>query len=513
MARFDGTSGDDVLRGGSGDDELFGYEGNDYLEGESGDDSLYGHDGNDSLGGGGGNDQIRGGPGDDVIDGDDGQDDLWGGEGNDWLNPGDTDRWESVYGSTGNDTIVYSDVQIGYHTLDYSSLDAGIHARINGVSNTGSVDKGPAGTDTIVDVANPLNAGWTTGGLEFYATHFDDVIDLTLDDEQWMSVVAGAGDDTINISTGDSSERGLVSLDFVWWDAENGIDVDLDAGKAYDDGYGDVDTINGTVWEVRGTDFADRMVGSDNNESFVGRLGDDTIDGGGGFDRLRFDRFGVGDVEVDLDAGTATGTWNDAAFSYTISNIEHVRGGAGNDALRGGAGDDRFDGRGGDDTLIGAAGNDNLRGDDGADMLFGDAGRDWLWGGAGADSLDGGAGEDWLNYWGSDAGVSVNLATEVVSGGHAEGDTINGFENVWGSSHDDTLVGDGGDNILHGGEGGDRLHGGAGNDLVSYWLSGASVNVNLATGVVAGGGDAEGDTISGFEGVWGTSYDDTLIGQ
>ena len=68
---------------------------------------------------------------------------------------------------------------------------------------------------------------------------------------------------------------------------------------------------------------------------------------------------------------------------------------------------------------------------------------------------------DSLNYRSSDAGVTVNLTTGVVSGGHAEGDIISGFEWVWDSSHhNDTLTGDGGNNWLDGGGGADRLDGG-----------------------------------------------------
>ena len=69
------------------------------------------------------------------------------------------------------------------------------------------------------------------------------------------------------------------------------------------------------------------MHGTDNNESFIGRAGDDVIDGRGGFDRVRFDRsaFNAG-VEVDLDAEFARGTWNGEVFTYTLRSIEHVRG-------------------------------------------------------------------------------------------------------------------------------------------------------------------------------------------
>ena len=45
-----------------------------------------------------------------------------------------------------------------------------------------------------------------------------------------------------------------------------------------------------------------------------------------------------------------------------------------------------------------------------------------LRGSPGNDTLTGGAGNDRLSYEGSDAGVSVNLATGVVSSGHAASD-------------------------------------------------------------------------------------------
>ena len=384
---MDGNDGNDTMWGREGKDDMDGMSGHDHLEGGPGDDTLYGGAGNDSLGGGDGNDRLYGGDGDDLLNGDDGDDSLFGGEGNDtlygndgqdwldggggddWLNPGDTRLWESIGGSTGNDTIVYSDVSYGYHDLGYGRLDAGIHVRIDSVNNTASVDKGPNGTDTIVDITNPLDAGWTTGGFALYGTDFDDTFDLTLDDEQWMQVTGGAGNDTYNITTSGSENQGLVQFDFAWWDVENGIHVDLSEGIAHDDGHGSVDTINGYVWEVRGTDFSDRIIGSDADESFIGRLGNDTIDGGGGWDQLRFNRGGVGNVEVNLAEGTATGTWNGTTFTYTISNIERVRGSAGNDSLVGSEDGERLDGHAGDDTIESGAGQDTLYGGAGDDTL------------------------------------------------------------------------------------------------------------------------------------------------
>ena len=429
MARFDGTSGNDVLTGTIDDDELFGYGGQDTLD---------------------------------------------GGAGDDYLNPGDSDSWDQILGSSGNDTIVFTDNAIGNQWLDYSESDfqAGIEATIDGETNTATVDKSAAGTDTIVDIVNPLES---YGGFSLYGTGFDDVYNLTLQSGQWMEVLGGAGDDIFNIAG-----SGAVRLDYRYVD--NAINVDLSEGKAYNDGFGDVDTINGVIWEVRGTDYSDVIVGSDNHESFIGRLGDDTIDGGGGWDRLRFDRGGVGDVQVDLEAGTATGTWDDASFSYTIANIERVLGGAGNDEIRGSAGSERLEGGGGDDTLIGGAGNDTLvgqadndtlYGDEGDDDIYGGAGSDHLqggdgddtfWGGEGADVLVGGSGEDGLSYYYSSTGVRVDLVTGAASGGDAEGDIFSGIENLYGSAHADHLVGDGGNNKFFGNDGDDTLIGGAGND-------------------------------------------------
>ena len=96
---------------------------------------------------------------------------------------------------------------------------------------------------------------------------------------------------------------------------------------------------------------------------------------------------------------------------------------------------------------------------------------------AGADTLDGGEGDDFAGYWGSDAGVTVNLAMGTGQGGHAEGDTLTGIENIHGSDHADHLIGDDGDNGLNGQDGNDTLEGGAGDD----WLNGEA-GEDLLTG-------------------------------
>ena len=138
------------------------------------------------------------------------------------------------------------------------------------------------------------------------------------------------------------------------------------------------------------------------------------------------------------------------------------------------------------------------------------------------DTFDGNLGQDLLSYAASVAGVTVNLNTGTGSGGFAADDTFSGFERVLGSAHDDRIYGDSATNVLYGGSGDDVISGGAGSDRllgglgsgdrVSYASSSAGVSVNLSTNAVSGG-DAAGDVISDFEGIFGSTYSDRLFGD
>jgi VCBS repeat-containing protein len=123
--------------------------------------------------------------------------------------------------------------------------------------------------------------------------------------------------------------------------------------------------------------------------------------------------------------------------------------------------------------ILGGDGDDVLTGGLVDDEIYGDRGDDIINGGAGADELDGGSGEDTLSYINSTSidnmtGVTVNLEMESASGvgTHAEGDTIDDFENVIGSNFNDILIGDNGENLLDGRGGNDFLNGDNGDDLL-----------------------------------------------
>ena len=87
-----------------------------------------------------------------------------------------------------------------------------------------------------------------------------------------------------------------------------------------------------------------------------------------------------------------------------------------------------------------------------------------------------------------------------------------GNDRLTGSSMADTILGGWGDDWLDGGAGPDILDGGPGFDTVSYAASPAAVQVNLTTGLGAGG-YAQGDQLSGIEKLIGSAFPDTLIGD
>ena len=353
--------------------------------------------------------ELQGGLGDDIIRGSNGSDRLDGGPGNDMLYPRNNSYREGddkVIGSFGDDTIDFSDTEEGaWHWIRYDRniFSEGINVTIDGVSNRATVDKGSAGTDTIIDISAPISL--SDGGFGLEGTSFDDVFNLTFREGQWIQVRGEAGHDTFNFSSGHVTGR----IDYE--SSPAGIDIDLARGRADNDGHGDVDTINGAFWEVRGSNHDDVMRGSGRGESFAGLSGDDIIDGRGGRDRVRYDTGGRPiTLEADLEAGTAIGVWEDgSAFTHTLVNIEELRGSHGNDVLLGDSRDNWLRGRSGDDEIRGRGGDDHLRGEQGADLFVFERGHgeDYI-----ADFSDG---EDLIMF----RGLNLNSKDEVLNNAHA----------------------------------------------------------------------------------------------
>ncbi|MAW85991.1 MAG: hypothetical protein CMJ42_05615 [Phyllobacteriaceae bacterium] len=114
-----------------------------------------------------------------------------------------------------------------------------------------------------------------------------------------------------------------------------------------------------------------------------------------------------------------------------------------------------------------------------------------------------------------DGPLFVGLLVPQVLVGDDSADVLLGGrsnDSLYGGAGDDVLTGGEGNDIIRGGAGADVMSGGAGFDTLSYADSTAAVQVFLG-GNTAAGGHAAGDTISGFENVVGSNFDDRLFGS
>jgi len=367
---------------------------------------------------------------------------------------------------------------------------------------------GTQGNDQIVGTPGP-DVIVTLGGD-------DSVIGLGGDDRICLGdgndiVLPGAGNDSIDGGPGDSDG---VTYD----DATGPMHVDLQAGTAT--GGSGTDTLTG-IEDAGGSPFDDTILGDANinvlfgeggNDTLDGRAHSDALDGEAGNDTL-IGHPGDGDaaayvdaangVNVDLQSGVATGDGRD-----TLTNVESVLGSthadtlAGNEGLNflmGFGGSDAVDGRGGFDIadfidpananlVTGVAtsnGTEKLRNIEG---LAGSA--------TGADHLVGNAQQNFLEGYGGN---------DVLTGG-------GGPDVIFGDQGDDRIDGGPGDDKLFGGTGNDVLNGGAGRaDIVSYINAATGVRADLATRSATGGDGT--DRLTGVEGLSGSPFDDTLLGD
>ena len=227
---------------------------------------------------------------------------------------------------------------------------------------------------------------------------------------------------------------------------------------------------------IIGSRGSDTLTGDDNDNELEGRGGNDTLTGNGGNDMLKGEE------------------GNDT-----------LKGGEGGDMLDGGPGRDKLEGGGtendpGNDTATyanategvtvdlsgGNRGQGDAAGDTftGIEQYVGSAHDDVFIAGKGTHSINGGTGgSDTVSYERSVKGVQVNLSsnTQNPSGdfenadNYANGDTLNGIENVIGSNYADPNSGDGDDltagnngSVIDGGRGDDDLRGGSGSDTFRF---------------------------------------------
>lgn len=536
-----GNVGDDTLRGGSGSDTIGGGEGIDTYDasdiaaggtislgtsgsgqhvagaetdvltdienviGGSGADAITGSDEDNVLDGRAGGDTLAGGAGDDTLIGGAGSDVLLGGEGN------DTASYATMAAAVTATLDTPSQLQIDGVKIDLSLNSSNDGATVPAVLG----DQGDAAGDWLYQVEN------LTG------SQFNDML---VGDSATNALDGGAGSDALYGGGGDDRITGGTGSDYI--DGQAGSNTAVFAGK-----FADYQIVTGTTVTTvtgigarsgDGTDtlkniqllqFSDVAVslGIDaNNAPVLGQptMIDQTIVDGAAFSYvvpatsfIDLDISGNG-ATIDLmvlSATLADGSVLPSWLSFNATTrtfagipplsavgVYEVRV-TGSDS--GGTVSDTFvltiNQAAGVD-VVGTSGADILAGTFRAETMIGNGGDDTLSGSDGADIIDGGAGTDLVDYSASAAGVSVDLATGLASGGQASGDTLIAIEKVTGTAQADTLNGSDGQDELRGGGGNDAIQGGGGADLIDGGagadnLAGGAGNDTIFSRVLADG--------------------------
>jgi Ca2+-binding RTX toxin-like protein len=484
-ADLNGSESHETLRGGIGDDTLEGFGGDDLLAGFVGDDSL------------------DGGAGDDILEGGLGNDIMHGGDGEDRFGPSGIDAQlatkmlgdDEIYGGNGRDFL--SD-DYGSNLLDGGADDDlfGVHAADPGVTTL----VGGLGRDTFIFFGDESNAGvrvtdfQTGAGGDLFQV--DSLLgkSIGLDGNPFTSghlrlVQLGADtllrwdrDGTAGTQYGLRTQLTIVDVTKASITSDNFVGQ-LIIGTADDD------TLEGGLGN-------DTLQGLGGDDVLDGNFGRDSMEGGAGGDTYYVDN--LQDVIVDLDnaelpaalAPGATFVFDIdtvvASINFSLANVAKVFGDVEDLELVGqalnGTGNELANqvlGNGRGNTLRGAAGNDTLDGGLGADTMIGASGHDSYVVNTLADvvteSLNQGidtVGSQITNYvLAANVEKLVLLGTVVKGTGNELANTITGNaapNQLYGGAGNDTLHGLLGNDRLEGGAGADRLNGGDGADTLVW---------------------------------------------
>lgn len=545
-----GSDHGDTLTAASGGSELHGAGGSDSLIGAAGADRLDGGDGADNLSGGGESDVLVGGLGNDVLGGGAGDDTLVGGAGDDTLTGGagfdiadysaaqegvnvdlaastqtisvgegiDTlSEIESVIGSSFDDDLQgdgSANVLDGGEGNDVLGGAAGDDTLTGGVGDdtlSGGLDNdalwGGLGDDTLTGGAGNDTAYGEAGDDRLIG---DDGIDLLDggDGNDWLSGGAdadtlwgGSGDDLLEGGQGDDiidGGDGRDTIDYSSATAAVTVFLSLESAQVVGGGQGS-DSLT-SIENIVGSTFGDQLIGDEGENTIVGGLGDDFLNGYTGVDTVDY-AAATGAITVDLRIVDIGQTIGGGQGTDWLTGFENV---VGSDFA---------------DTLTGDDQNNVLFGGAGSDALIGHTGDDTLVGGAGSDTLDGGSGTDVVSYAMSDTGVTVDLSAGTATQG-GDTDTLTSIEGIIGSTGADVLDGSAAANLIDGGEGDDTLFGGLGDDdlrggdgtdTVSFSGAQSAVVVDLVLGSSSGGHGS--DSLSDIENVVGSSNNDRISGS
>lgn len=397
-----GTAFADVLNGGPGDDDLVGFLGNDVINGGAG---------NDILNGGGGADTLNGGAGNDTVNG-------FGGN-------------DTIIASTGNDTIDGGSVKTETNTIDFSKLaitTPGPGVTVDLVAGTDS-KPGGGGSDTLNDITNVIG----TAGDDTItgSNHQSTLIGGAGND----TITGGSGKDTIDPGTGTNTVDGGKGIDTISFaSATGGVHVSLRNNVATGPSIDDTLT---HIENIRGSKFADVLIGDAKANVITPGAGNDTVNGEAGNDTIVASSTADGADNINGGPGIDTVTYAARRGNIHVSLNKKANDGA--------KGEHDFIHKDVENVITGS-GNDTISGDSANNML------------------DGGPGNNTLSVAGAPSAVSVNLTTHVSK--HWGTDQILHFQNVVGSPNSDTITGNSLANVLNGAGGNDTILGMAGPDFL-----------------------------------------------
>ena len=280
----------------------------------------------------------------------------------------------------------------------------------------------------------------------------------------------GPGDDHVQVRVDPRTGEQIVAVNGVSTTFPPGYAVTVRAGQGDDT----VDVAAGTTVRLTllGGAGDDTLRGGDGGDRILGLDGRDTVDGRGGGDRITLgasrNHLPGEDVRQPVTERADAGAGDDVV--YGSRGADAVLGGDGDDRISGGAGDDTVDGGRGGDVVRGGEGIDNAYGREGADVVDGGDGRDYVDGGAGddritgglgddtvyglsgADTVDGGAGRDYLEGGTDNDLITGGAGDDMISGGRGD-DTIasgGGNDRIYTGLGRDTVAADGGDDQVYG---------------------------------------------------------------
>ena len=182
-----------------------------------------------------------------------------------------------------------------------------------------------------------------------------------------------------------------------------GFNIDNVATSVYNNasatGNDDANVITGNSGDnvISGLGGADTLHGGAGNDTLIGGLGNDAIFGDAGNDLIKYV---VGDGADTVDGGTGIDTLDYTGTASAVT-VNLATGSANGLASMTGI-----------ENVTGGSGNDSLTGDAEVNVLTGGAGNDTLSGGAGADTMVGGIGDD--TYVVDNAG---DVVTEALNEG------------------------------------------------------------------------------------------------